>query len=276
MIANMLPSFARSAARRLSWLVPSLALAVSIGCASRPRLKGTETLAQLRAAVDGTDAKTGADDACWLEQDATACAWVSAYWKADYADADRNCRSGDAKRCEDAARYAGGCAKDEHVRGIPSGDSLDDADDQGDMTACSDTMPYPPALIQAPPISGAKAIEHLATGCRRGQSDMCIDAYSGILEGQVMGLELPLDVELAKALYARYRVLAGEDPNKIDWNGFDSHNRLKETADERRQRLARIAAVYAAGDAKNAALIAKLTQDRAESEGSTLQAVALG
>ncbi|MDB4958462.1 MAG: hypothetical protein JWO36_6031 [Myxococcales bacterium] len=253
--------------------VPMLFALTACGGSFR-RPVGTETLAQLRVVTLDSEAQgNGAESECIFKRDVNACAWVSAYWKADYADAIQNCTTGDLKRCKDAVSYAGAC----EIRGLISGHDGGDypelnQEGGGPVNGCY-SHGFPPDLVTPPsPISIDKAIEYLAIGCKRGDHRSCLAGMNALDNGMMLGLEVGQDFETAKAfcLVAMPTALEGNP------DGCDLHGRMKETAEDRAARFDRVTAVYAAHQQAWAALAGKIKQDRAESEGATLRAIGKG
>ena len=256
-------------ARPHRWLIVGL---IALSACGWPGLSGHETFAELQAAHDGRGPKghvAGGD--CWLDRDSNACAWLSAYWRADYASSAKRCEAGGTPLkedksetpCQHAAAYALGCGT---VRGHPSGSSDEPHDfndaNQGKGPHCSSSEPYPQNMINPPPIDVPKALELIATGCRVGVRDDCGMMVEILTAGLVSGFVIPQDMNLAHEFFLRDQELhspgqAAEDLQET-WTGIYAKDALTETPEARAERIRMVVAFYARGPAFNASLATEI------------------
>jgi hypothetical protein len=266
-----------------------------VGCAySWPAPTGHESLEELRVATDGEGRLDGskthnAPGDCWLDRDAAACAWVSAFWRADYESSAKLCETNPKKKiahpflnaypCQVAAAYALGCGT---VRGAPSGSSQEPAQfnhvNLHSGPSCSSPEPFPQGMIHAPEIDVDKALGFLVTGCRLGAEQDCVMMIHILLRGVASGIAIPQDIPLAHEFFLRYSKMKNPDEKPADvegdWTDIWAKEALSETPEERDAKVRMVVDFYEKGDRFNAQLAGQMAA-RANSH-STLNAIAAG
>ena len=196
---------------------------VACGGASAPT--GFETLDQL-------EAKSKAKWAGCRERVAADCKWLTAYWKADYADAKASCESGNGRRCVQAAEtYA--------ELGIPNGyDSF-------------------PEYLERIPRDTQSALGLYEKGCTHREAHACDQLARMLIEGYDVAPDFPR----AKALVMKACEIDGDTDCKLPLP-FPTYE--SETVEERERRVARYrerkAGIAAAGRKLAAEIAAKTSR----------------
>ncbi len=203
-------------ARRVPSSLFILASCALAACATGPQIPpvtGQESLEQLAKNKDDWETR------CQIDRDPAACAWVSAFWKADYEDKQRRCETGpvgtDRERnetgnaCGDAAGYALGCGTvrgyDDWVGPIEHGQLRDDEAFRRDNlipSHCTVSLD-PRDLVTAPEVDVAKALDFLALGCHRGLTSSCSAVVAVLLQGVIAGIPVARDAKMAKKLWRK-------------------------------------------------------------------------
>jgi hypothetical protein len=285
----------------------------SAACASSawPQVTGAESLATLRQAEEGEmvvgDRQFKAALLGCSDGEANSCAWITAYWKADYADARAKCAAGqltaytkkdhgilDAPEpCSQAAKYALGCATFRgYLSGGPEWDSFREA--EVDVVKCdAPTWDVEDSVVQRPEpqVDVDKALDYVAQGCAAGKiggADAKLNAMAsrdcGALAkvfafGIVNEFEVPRNLDLARKLYDREQALRGWDSDTkpeqrdADWKHQLAEWHADEEPAEHDARLQTIRAEYAKADASHQSM---LQGARERASHSPLDAIAAG
>jgi hypothetical protein len=169
-------------------------------CGGAAAPTGNETLDQL-------EAKSKSKSAGCREREAADCQWLSAFWKADYADAKASCESGRGRRCVQAAEtYA--------ELGMPNGYDLF------------------PEYLERIPKDTQSALALYEKGCTLREAHACDQLARMLFEG----FDVAPDFPRAKELITKSCAIDGDDACKLP---LPFHTYETETVDERERRVAR-------------------------------------
>ena len=190
-----------------------------LACGGAKAPTGDETLEQL-------EAKSKAKWTGCRERVAADCKWLSAFWKADYADAKASCESGRGRRCVQAAEtYA--------ESGIPNGyDSF-------------------PEYLERIPRDTQAAMRLYEKACTLREAHGCDQLARMLIEG----LDVAPDFPRAKALIMKACEIDGDSDCKLPLP-FATYE--SETVEEREKRVARSRAKLADAAAGGRRLAAEI------------------